>query len=521
MDRRDRAAFALLSLALLVALGGFGRHWSTVPEWATRPLAMSALTGVLVLFVAQYLQAWTTLPAMRRPLPPPPPDGLRVALATTFVPGSESLAMLRTTLEAMARVDYGPDVWVLDEGGDPAVEVLADSCGARYFSRAGRPEWNAAVGPLRTRTKYGNVNAWLREVAFDRYDVVAAFDPDHIPEPEFLERTLGYLSDPSIGFVQAAQVYYNQEASLVARGAAEETYAYYSSTLMAGWGLGYTVMVGCHNLHRVEALKEVGGLAAHDADDLLTALRYAATGWKGVYVPEVLAKGLTPVGWASYMVQQRRWARSVFDLKLRHLPALWRRLPRPARTFGLLQGAAYPIEALLPPLAAALLVFVLITGQTSVLSRLVGQEFLLLLLALAGIDVFRQRFYLLPRTERGLHWRAGLLRAAKWPAVLWGLAAALVGHRPAYEITVKGDWLPRGARWLLPHLGVGLAVGGAYAAAVIGGRVEHWSLHLWGPLVALGSVALFLSSFRPRPPAFDPDRAAARHRPRPDRDPAP
>ena len=37
--------------------------------------------------------------------------------------------------------------------------------------------------------------------------------------------------------------------------------------------------------------------------------------------------------------------------------------------------------------------------------------------SLQSCELFRQRFFLRP-SERGLHWRAGLLRAAKWPVVL-------------------------------------------------------------------------------------------------------
>lgn len=143
-----------------------------------------------------------------------------------------------------------------------------------------------------------------------------------------LLRTLGYLHDPSIGYVQAAQVYYNQPASFVARGAAEETYAYYSSIQMTTYALGYPIVTGCHNVHRAVALRQVGGFAPHEADDLLITTFYRAAGWRGVYVPETLALGLTPVDWTGYLRQQRRWARSVLDVKFRIYPKVAGRLPR-------------------------------------------------------------------------------------------------------------------------------------------------------------------------------------------------
>jgi cellulose synthase (UDP-forming) len=69
--------------------------------------------------------------------------------------------------------------------------------------------------------------------------VIVAFDPDHVPDRNFLVRVLGYFADPDVGYVQAAQVYYNPAARLVARGAAEETYAYYSSIQMSSYAVGY------------------------------------------------------------------------------------------------------------------------------------------------------------------------------------------------------------------------------------------------------------------------------------------
>ncbi len=66
---------------------------------------------------------------------------------------------------------------------------------------------------------------------------------------------------------------------------------------------GYPTIIGSHNTHRVVALKEVGGLAPHDADDLLLTLSYQSHGWHGVYVPKILARGLSPLDWSTYLTQ--------------------------------------------------------------------------------------------------------------------------------------------------------------------------------------------------------------------------
>jgi cellulose synthase (UDP-forming) len=96
---------------------------------------------------------------------------------------------------------------------------------------------------------------------------------------------------------------------------------------MASYVMGYPIIVGCHNTHRVSALKQVGGFAPHDDDNLLITLFYRVKGWRGVYVPQILARGLTPADWSSYLRQQRRWARSVLDIKFRLYAKLRQHLP--------------------------------------------------------------------------------------------------------------------------------------------------------------------------------------------------
>lgn len=512
LSRKAWLVWLGLTGLLLGALGLFGAYWVSVPDWRTYPLAFAGMSIFLLLFIAQFVQSWTGLPLMRRPVPPAPPEGLRVAMITTFVPGAEPLDMLEATLRAMTLVRYPHVCWVLDEGDDAAVKALCARLGVRHYSRKGRAGLNTAEGPLKARTKYGNINAWLQEVGYEAYDVVSAFDPDHVPAADFLERTLGYFRDAGVGFVQAAQVYYNQEAGFIAAGAAEETYAYYSSTLMSGFGMGYVVVVGCHNTHRVRALKEAGGFAPHDADDLLIAIHYMEKGWRGIYVPETLAVGLTQIDWPTYLTQQRRWARSVFDIKVRILPRLWGRLPARIWTLAFLQGISYFIDIFLPILGAGLLCFILLDGEVPIVSRLLGGEFLLLILAFAGIDLFRQSYFLNPGPEQGLHWRAGLLRAAKWPYVGLGLLDVLGGRRGLYEITSKVGGGRRAWPMLLPQALLALAVLAAYGYALAFGQIPYWALHFWAIFIGLGGLGVFATAFLPPPRAFDRELLARRWR---------
>ncbi len=300
----DEAVFAWWDYPLFAGLSGLSvasiafvaSYWVVKGDAAHHPVLFALITAPFLMGLVIYECRWFAMPLMRRPRAMNPAAGWRVGVATTFVPGAEPIEMLAETLQALVAMDYPHDTWVLDEGNDDRVAAICRSLGARHFSRKGRPEYQTSSGAFQTKTKHGNYNAWLDEIGFANYDIVVGFDPDHVPAQHFLSRVLGYFDDPAVGFVQAAQVYYNQAASFVARGGAEESYAYYSSIQMTVYAMGYPIVTGCHNTHRVSALKEVGGFAAHEADDLLITLYYRNAGWRGIYIPETLAVGLVPVG---------------------------------------------------------------------------------------------------------------------------------------------------------------------------------------------------------------------------------
>src|ERR1051326_294959 len=298
----DYSIYSVLSVFMLTSLAYFLAYWFAHRDWLFYPLQFSIMTGGFLLYLSLYLLRWFCLPFMRCPRPINVRPGLKVGVATTFVPGAESIEMLEQTLRGLVAMGYPHETWVLDEGDDEQVKALCLQLGARHFSRKHLPEYQSASGTFESRSKHGNYNAWLHEIGFKRYEIVAAFDPDHVPRCDFLLNVLGYFDDLTIGYVQTAQAYYNQKASFIAQGAAEETYAYYSSIQMTNYALGYPIVTGCHNTHRVTALRQ---FAPHAADDLLITLNYRVCGWKGVYLPEILACGLTPVDWSGFLLQQR------------------------------------------------------------------------------------------------------------------------------------------------------------------------------------------------------------------------
>ena len=505
MTGGEYVAYGALTALVIVALVLFADYWRSLPDWNVATGEYLVATLIVGYHAVAWLLRWVALPRMRRPSPPPKiAPGTRVAAVTTFVPDAESLEMLEVTVRAMVEMEGDHETWILDEGDEPSVRALCIRYGAHHFTRKHRPDLRTEEGVHADATKHGNYNAWLSVVGYERYDVVVSFDPDHVPEPQYLRRTVGYFEDPSIAFVQAPQVYYNQEASWIARAAAEETYDYYSAHQMASYGLGHPIVVGSHTAHRVSALKEVGGFAVHDADDLLITLLYRSAGWSGVYVPEILAVGLTPTSWFAYMRQQARWTRSVLDIKLRALRGAATQLAVVDRLLGVLHGIFY-LRPLTIPLAYLLLIYLLSSRE---LPGFVSPRSLAVLAGLAAlfalIGTFRQRFYLDPERERGVHWRAVVLQFAKWPAQVLAIWQLIRNVRVGYAVTLKVVASSGRQLVLWPHLVFALLLAEAWLlGAVLAPPVVPTRTALAGVVVA-GSLLLAWSETWEYPPSFDP-----------------
>jgi Glycosyltransferase like family 2 len=495
----DWLLFSGLSVLRIGALAWFFVYWfEPTGWWDSEKFSFAGASALLLIGLAGNQLRWIALPLMKRPIPMEPRQGLRVAVVTTCVPYIEPLEMLDTTLRAMVSLDYPHDTWLLDEGDSPSVRDLCRSIGVRHFSRHGLPHYQRESGRFTARSKHGNYNAWLQEVGFEQYDVLIAFDPDHVAAPEFASSVLGFFEDERIAYVQAPQVYRNQSASLIARGAAEETYAYYSATEMASYGVGEPVLTGCHNAHRLSALREFGGFPDHTAEDLLQTLYYRIRGWHGVYVPTVLATGLAPEEWASYLTQQLRWARSVLDIKFRHFHAL-RGSPSRETLIELLQGFGYLQDAFLAVGSLALFVPLLAAGiGRATFEHLGSPDFGALLALMFSSDMFRQRFYLQPKTETGIHWCAGLLRLAKWPFLLKAFWLVVRNQQFQYVVTPKTRSASSSRMLLRAHGAVVVLVASAWVVGVLVGQVHGWLVHIWAAAIIALSVGLILSETQHR-----------------------
>jgi cellulose synthase (UDP-forming) len=457
--------------------------------------------------LVQNFAVWVFAFAMKDPVPKALPPGLRVAMLTTIVPSREPLSVVERTLRAMRKVRYRGqvDVWILDEGDDPAVKAMAERLGVHHFSRKGIPRYNQPAGPFRARTKAGNHNAW-RDGYERLYDVVAQMDPDHVPLPCFLERTIGYFRDPDVAFVVAPQVYGNMYESWVAHGASVQQYLFSGVVERGGNGLDAPLLIGTNHLYRPAAWREIGGYQDSIIEDHLTSMRVQGTinpltgnPWRGVYTPDVLAIGEGPETWTDYFNQQKRWAYGIWEIVLkRNLRAGMKLSSRQRLLYGLVQFY-YPSVGFAVFLGTIATAVYLLLGVTSI--RLNSVQWLALwsasMMSWLILWLWLRRFNLAVHERREWGVAGMLLVLFAGPVyVAAGVTAVLL--RPlTYAVTAKGYLkTPDSIRTFRLHF-----VWAAIAAVllVVSFRFHHdyTSLRIWGTLAlitGLGPPLILMAS---------------------------
>lgn len=287
-------------------------------------VVFALLSFVVFIGTLVRLGSWFALFFASRPKHITPQKGLKVAFLTCYVPGKEPIDMLITTLQAMRGVRYPHDTWVLDEGDSSEVGEICKILGVKHFSRLEVSKYNQDSGLYRSKTKAGNHNAW-RDKHDKKYDIVAQIDMDHVPEANFFERTLGYFRDSKVGLVGMPQVYKNTD-NWIARGAAEQSYFFHGPMQQGFYGSDMPFLIGTSHIYRVSAMNDIGGYGPTIVEDHLTGMGFYAKKWKGVFVPELLAKGEGPVNWVDYFNQQMRWSYGLFEILFKHTPRIIHKL---------------------------------------------------------------------------------------------------------------------------------------------------------------------------------------------------
>jgi cellulose synthase/poly-beta-1,6-N-acetylglucosamine synthase-like glycosyltransferase len=392
----------------------------------------------------------------RRRRPERPPDPVEWPVVTVQLPLYNEMYVAERLIEAVCRLDYPREkleIQVLDDSTDETSEIVARAV-AGYRARG--IDIHHLHRSDRTGFKAGALAAGLARA---RGELIAVFDADFVPRPDFLRMSVPWFADPGLGLVQGRWAHINRNYSLLTRVEAILLDGHFMIEHSARNRTGcFFNFNGTAGVWRRTAIETSGGWQ-HDTltEDLDLSYRAQLEGWRFLYVPELDVPSELPVDTNGFKSQQYRWAKGSVQTGRKILGRVLRsRLPWRVKFEAfvhLTNNLSYPLMVLL-----ALLIFpAMVLRKGTPVSTLLLVDLPLFL----GATVSVLTFYLLSqfalsRIDAGTGWGGQIrylpalmgvgigLSVNNARAVLSGLVhRGGVFHRtPKYRIESRGqDWL--------------------------------------------------------------------------------
>lgn len=438
--KKEKIILRLLILIGLLSIVNFF-YWFLKPEHAGNRFLFWLLVGPIIFDTFRIIYIWYHYWDISSPQKPHSSKQFSVDVFTTYFPG-EPYEMVIQTLLAIKKMKYPHTTYLCDEADDFYLKTFCLENDIVHVTRNNRKD-----------AKAGNINNALQQA---KGEICLILDPDHVPGENFLDEIIPFFENEKIGFVQAVQAYYNAGESSVARGAAEQTYHFYGPMMMTMNAYGTVNAIGANCCFRRKALDSIGGHAPGLSEDMHTAMRLYAKGWKSVYVPWVSTKGLVPATLTGYYKQQLKWSRGTLELLVSVYPKLFKHFTwRQKIHFGLLplyylSGVFYLIALLIPIVS---LVFATTPWKGNMLHFLL--IFLPLFISIIAIRFFVQR-WVTEKNERGTHITGGILLACTWWVYLLGFIYTIIRKKVLYLPTPKNDKEATSWKIVVPNLIMGL-----------------------------------------------------------------
>ncbi|HRR61856.1 MAG TPA: glycosyltransferase [Spirochaetota bacterium] len=211
-------------------------------------------------------------------------------------------------INAVTQLEYPRkklEIQVLDDSTDETSALAEKICKQKrkegytiiYIHRTDRTGFKA--GALENGLKYTDS------------EFIAVFDADFMPNPDFLQKTIHYFTDPTIGMVQTRWDHINRHYSLLTECQSILLDGHFMIEHTARNRSGrFFNFNGTAGVWRRQAIIDGGGWQ-HDTitEDLDLSYRSQISGWKFLYLPDVTVPAELPIEISAFKAQQFRWAK--------------------------------------------------------------------------------------------------------------------------------------------------------------------------------------------------------------------
>ncbi len=282
--------------------------------------------------------------------PPRPIEARRAPAVTIQLPLYNERRVARRVIQAAAAVRYPRErleIQVLDDSTDETVDICRRACeelaaeGARvrYLHRTDRSGYKAGALAAGLETASG--------------ELIAVFDADFVPPPDFLEVTVPRFARAELGMVQARWDHLNRGSSVLTRlqGLLLDGHFLLESAVRHRVGVFFNFN-GTAGIWRRRAIDEAGGWSAATlTEDLDLSYRAQLAGWRFEFIESYTVEAEVPQRVRAFRTQQHRWTKGAVQVggRLAH-QVVRSRLPLRTKLeamFHLYSNLAFPLVLLL------------------------------------------------------------------------------------------------------------------------------------------------------------------------------
>ena len=298
----------------------------SILRWTVLSLYFGSLSVMTLYGLHRWYLVWLYLRHRRNPARP---AGRYEQLPrlTVQLPLYNEMYVAERLIDAVCALDYPRErfeIQVLDDSTDETTEVVARVV-AHYRQRG------VDIVHLH-RTDRSGFKAGALEAGLGRAkgELIAIFDADFVPRPDFAMALVHHFTDPEVGMVQARWGHLNPNHSALTRVQSMLLDGHFVIEHTARNRSGrFFNFNGTAGIWRRRCIADAGGWQ-HDTltEDLDLSYRAQMRGWKFVFLTDEVSPAELPVEMGAFKSQQHRWAKGSIQTALKLLPRLLRaRLP--------------------------------------------------------------------------------------------------------------------------------------------------------------------------------------------------
>jgi cellulose synthase/poly-beta-1,6-N-acetylglucosamine synthase-like glycosyltransferase len=422
------------------------------------------------------------------------------SLVCVQIPVYNERYVAERVLDAVCEIDWPAgrlEVQVLDDSDDETSSIVAAR--ATMWRLKGLDVTHVRRG---TRSGY-KAGALAYGLTLTQAPLIAIFDADFVPPPDFLRRTVGAFDDPRVGFAQARWGHLDEGYSWFTRLQALAIDFHFLVEQAVRSSDGYfTNFTGTAGVWRRAAIADAGGWSADTlTEDLDLSYRAQLRGWRAAYFEDLVVPEELPVSIDAYRRQQSRWATGSFQSAFKLLmPVLRSRNRAGVKLQAAVHLLAYGIGPLMLLQLLCYPALLLTIGPRGLPWWLADASVLVVVVAVSPWFGF-----IVAQTRLGRRWWSGL------PSLLCqivGAGMSLTAMLALFRATRRGGTFVRtpkhrieqpGQEWrhqAYVRVGDPRAVAealfglGALAIVPLAGVMHQWLLVLYASMFAVGFLVL-------------------------------